>query len=209
MIDASTTSPLPCELGAAPRPSIGLRWGAQVSAPPRAGHGVTVVFVNLPTPRSSCWSRWGRARRSPAFLVRNPRRHPSHLLRVDVSQWRATAQAAGARCWRREPKIGAHGKPVAVPASETSTDADRAEQVSAMSVSMAIAVYVVFGDRAVRHPAIGVRTQGGTARSCPAPRRARRRARLVRIVLLTTLVSRVVFAGYGRRSATTFEPGIS
>ena len=66
-----------------------------------------------------------------------------------------------------------------------------------MSVSMAIAVYVVIWWTVLfAILPIGVRTQGEDGTIVPGtPESAPTRPRLVRIVLLTTLVSGIVFAG--------------
>ena len=66
-----------------------------------------------------------------------------------------------------------------------------------MSVSLAIAVYVVIWWTVLfAILPIGVRTQGEDGTIVPGtPESAPTRPRLVRIVLLTTLVSGVVFAG--------------
>ena len=77
-------------------------------------HGVTVVFITLRTPRSSCWSRSARTRRSP-FLERNPDGGIHHVCYEvdDILAARDRLKAAGARVLGDgEPKIGAHGKPV-------------------------------------------------------------------------------------------------
>ena len=67
-----------------------------------------------------------------------------------------------------------------------------------MSVSMAIAVYVVIWWTVLfAILPIGVRTQGEDGTIVPGtPESAPTRPRLVRIVLLTTLVSGIVFAGF-------------
>jgi predicted secreted protein len=66
-----------------------------------------------------------------------------------------------------------------------------------MSLSMAIAVYVVIWWTVLfAILPIGVRTQGEDGTIVPGtPESAPTRPRLVRIVLLTTLVSALVFAG--------------
>jgi predicted secreted protein len=66
-----------------------------------------------------------------------------------------------------------------------------------MSVSMGIAVYVVIWWTVLfAILPIGVRTQGEDGTTVPGtPESAPTRPRLIRIVLLTTLVSGVVFAG--------------
>ena len=73
-----------------------------------------------------------------------------------------------------------------------------------MSLSFAIAIYlVIWWTVLFAILPIGVRTQGEDGAVVPGtPESAPTRPRLVRVALLTTLVSALVFAGCGRRCAT-------
>ena len=68
-----------------------------------------------PTPRSNCWSRSAKTRRSDKFLEKNPDGGIHHVCYEvpDIRAARDTLKAQGARVLGDgEPKIGAHGKPV-------------------------------------------------------------------------------------------------
>ena len=90
--------------------------GAQVSERCRSRRTVSPPCSSTcPTPRSSCWSRWARTRRSPNFSSSNPDGGIHHVC-YEVSDIRAARDALKAQGARvlgdGEPKIGAHGKPV-------------------------------------------------------------------------------------------------
>ena len=76
---------------------------------------MTVAFVDLPNTRVELLEPSGDARRSPAFLARNPDGGMHHLC-YEVDDIRAAAaklRSAGARILGDgEPKTGAHGNPV-------------------------------------------------------------------------------------------------
>jgi len=92
------------------------RLGAKVSEPQALPeHGVTVVFVDLPNTRVELMQPFGENSPIAGFLTRNPSGAMHHLCFevADIRAARDTLLAEGARIsGDREPKIGAHGKPV-------------------------------------------------------------------------------------------------
>ncbi len=90
--------------------------GAHVSAPkPEPGHGVTVVFVELPNTKIELLHPLGENSPIAKFLERNPEGGMHHLCYEveDILAARDSLKAKGARVLGGgEPKIGAHGKPV-------------------------------------------------------------------------------------------------
>jgi methylmalonyl-CoA/ethylmalonyl-CoA epimerase len=90
--------------------------GARVTAPlPQPGHGVTVVFVELPNTKIELLEPLGPASPIAAFLQRSPAGGIHHVCYEvdDINAARDRLRAAGARVLGDgEPKIGAHGKPV-------------------------------------------------------------------------------------------------
>ena len=92
------------------------RLGAKVSEPQALPeHGVTVVFVDLPNTRVELMQPFGENSPIAGFLTRNPSGGMHHLCFevADIRAARDTLLAEGARIsGDREPKIGAHGKPV-------------------------------------------------------------------------------------------------
>ena len=90
--------------------------GAQVSDPvPQPEHGVTVVFVTLPNTKIELLEPLGENSPIAAFLERNPSGGMHHVCYevADILAARDHLTATGARVLGdREPKIGAHGKPV-------------------------------------------------------------------------------------------------
>jgi len=90
--------------------------GAEVSDPvDQPGHGVTVVFVNLPNSKIELLAALGDESPIAGFLQRNPAGGVHHLCFEvdDIAAASKTLQAAGARVLGDgKPKIGAHGKPV-------------------------------------------------------------------------------------------------
>ena len=93
------------------RDTLGARVSEAVDQPE---HGVTTVFIELPTPRSSCSACSARARRSPASWSGTPM--AEFIISATRSRHhraRDRLVAQGARVLGQgEPKIGAHGKPV-------------------------------------------------------------------------------------------------
>jgi methylmalonyl-CoA/ethylmalonyl-CoA epimerase len=90
--------------------------GARVSEP-RAlpGHGVTVVFVELPNNRIELLEPLGADSPVRGFLERNPAGGMHHLCYEvdDIIAARDRLAAEGARVLGDgEPRLGAHGKPV-------------------------------------------------------------------------------------------------
>lgn len=90
--------------------------GARVSAPAdEPGHGVTVVFVDLPNTKIELLHPLGDKSPIARFLERNPDGGMHHLCYevVDIIAARDKLKADGARVLGDgEPKVGAHGKPV-------------------------------------------------------------------------------------------------
>ena len=96
--------------------------GADVSAAvPQPDHGVTTVFITLPNTKIELLEPLGEGSPIAKFLERNPDGGMHHVC-YEVDDIRAASEAlkqTGARVLGDgQPKIGAHGKPVAVPASE-------------------------------------------------------------------------------------------
>lgn len=90
--------------------------GARVS-PPQAepGHGVTVVFVELPNTKIELLEPLGENSPIRGFLEKNPSGGIHHVCYevADILAARDQLKAAGARViGDGNPKIGAHGKPV-------------------------------------------------------------------------------------------------
>ena len=90
--------------------------GARVSAPQaEPGHGVTVVFVELPNTKIELLEPLGENSPIKAFLEKNPSGGIHHVCYevADILAARDQLKAAGARViGDGNPKIGAHGKPV-------------------------------------------------------------------------------------------------
>jgi methylmalonyl-CoA/ethylmalonyl-CoA epimerase len=90
--------------------------GARVSEPqPLPGHGVTVVFVDLPNTRIELLEPLGDTSPVRAFLERNPAGGMHHLCYEvdDIVVARDRLRAEGARVLGDgEPRLGAHDKPV-------------------------------------------------------------------------------------------------
>jgi methylmalonyl-CoA/ethylmalonyl-CoA epimerase len=90
--------------------------GARVSAPqPQPGHGVTVVFVELPNTKIELLHPLGANSPIAKFLERNPEGGIHHLCFEveDIAAARDRLKTSGARVLGDgNPKIGAHGKPV-------------------------------------------------------------------------------------------------
>jgi methylmalonyl-CoA/ethylmalonyl-CoA epimerase len=90
--------------------------GAQVSEPvAQPGHGVTVVFVELPNTKIELLEPLGDGSPIAGFLARNGDGGMHHLCYEvdDILAARDTLVAQGARVLGDgEPRIGAHGKPV-------------------------------------------------------------------------------------------------
>jgi len=90
--------------------------GASVSEPqPLPAHGVTVVFVDLPNTKIELLAPLGATSPVKAFLDRNPAGGMHHVCYEvdDIVAARNRLQAEGARVLGdREPRIGAHDKPV-------------------------------------------------------------------------------------------------
>lgn len=96
--------------------------GAHVSAPlPQPDHGVTVVFVELPNTKIELLAPLGDASPIAKFLEKNADGGIHHICYEvdDILAARDHLSGQGARILGTgEPKIGAHGKPVFIPASE-------------------------------------------------------------------------------------------
>ena len=90
--------------------------GARVSLPKEMPeHGVTTVFVELPTIKVELLHPLGQASPVQAFLERNPSGGMHHVCYEveDIIKARDQLLAQGARILGSdEPQIGAHGKPV-------------------------------------------------------------------------------------------------
>jgi methylmalonyl-CoA/ethylmalonyl-CoA epimerase len=90
--------------------------GASVSEMvPQPQHGVTTVFVNLPSTKVELIAPLGESSPIEKFLERNPEGGIHHVCYEvnDIFAARERLKAGGARVLGDgEPKIGAHGKPV-------------------------------------------------------------------------------------------------
>src|SRR3974390_2831235 len=90
--------------------------GAEVSAAvPQPEHGVTTVFITLPTTKIELLEPLGADSPIAKFLERNPDGGMHHLCYEvdDIIAARDRLKAKGARVLGDgEPRIGAHGKPV-------------------------------------------------------------------------------------------------
>ena len=90
--------------------------GARVTEPqPQPEHGVTVVFVELPNTRIELLEPLGADSPIAKFLEKSPSGGIHHVCYEvdDIAAARDRLTASGARVLgSREPKIGAHGKPV-------------------------------------------------------------------------------------------------
>ena len=90
--------------------------GAEVSAPlPQPEHGVTVVFIQLPTTKIELLHPLGANSPIARFLEKNPDGGMHHVCYEvdDIIAARDRLKAAGARVLGDgTPRIGAHGKPV-------------------------------------------------------------------------------------------------
>jgi methylmalonyl-CoA/ethylmalonyl-CoA epimerase len=90
--------------------------GATVTEPAvLAGHGVTVVFVELPNTKIELLEPYGEGSPVAGFLEKSPSGGMHHVCYEveDIIAARDHLKAEGARVLGDgEPKIGAHGKPV-------------------------------------------------------------------------------------------------
>jgi len=90
--------------------------GAVVRPPQdEPGHGVTVVFIDLPNTKIELLTPLGDASPIQGFLDKNPSGGMHHICYevVDILAARDHLLASGARILGSgTPKIGAHGKPV-------------------------------------------------------------------------------------------------
>lgn len=90
--------------------------GAKVGAPQdEPGHGVTVVFIELPNTKIELLYPLGEGSPIQGFLDKNPSGGIHHICYEveDIIAARDKLAAGGARVLGGgEPKIGAHGKPV-------------------------------------------------------------------------------------------------
>ena len=92
--------------------SLGAQVGAPVDLP---GHGVRVVFIDLPNTKIELLFPLGDASPIAGFLEKNPAGGIHHMCYEveDILAARDRLLASGARVLgTSEPKIGAHGKPV-------------------------------------------------------------------------------------------------
>jgi methylmalonyl-CoA/ethylmalonyl-CoA epimerase len=91
-------------------------FGAAISEPvPQPDHGVTTVFITLPNTKIELISPLTADSPIGKFLDRNPDGGIHHICYEveDIRVARDRLEAEGARVLGpREPKIGAHGKPV-------------------------------------------------------------------------------------------------
>lgn len=90
--------------------------GAKVAAPQdEPGHGVTVVFIELPNTKIELLFPLGENSPISGFLAKNPAGGIHHICYEvdDILAARDRLRANGARVLGSgEPKTGAHGKPV-------------------------------------------------------------------------------------------------
>lgn len=89
--------------------------GARISEPTDLPeHGVTTVFVELPNTKLELLHPLGDKSPIAPFLEKNPSGGMHHIcLEVeDIHEGMKRAAAANIRTIGKEPKIGAHGKPV-------------------------------------------------------------------------------------------------
>jgi methylmalonyl-CoA/ethylmalonyl-CoA epimerase len=90
--------------------------GAEISETvPQPEHGVTTVFVSLPNTKIELIAPLGEASPIANFLMRNPEGGIHHVCYEveDIIVARDRLVGQGARVLGdREPKVGAHGKPV-------------------------------------------------------------------------------------------------
>lgn len=103
----------PCPLGRA-QPMRSSPSGIQVSAPvDLPEHGVTTVFVELDNAKLELLHPLGNSSPIAAFLERHPAGGMHHLC-LEVADVHAAVShvSASTRVLNKEPKIGAHGKPV-------------------------------------------------------------------------------------------------
>ena len=94
------------------RDAMGARVGAPQDEP---GHGVTVVFIELPNTKIELLAPLGEDSPIQGFLDKNPAGGIHHICYEveDILAARDQLKASGARVLGNgEPKIGAHGKPV-------------------------------------------------------------------------------------------------
>merc|ERR1712227_455566 len=77
-------------------------------------HGVTTVFVNLPNTKLELLHPFGEKSPIQNFLDKNKKGGIHHIcIEVDdIHAAMAACAAKGVRLLNKEPKIGAHGKPV-------------------------------------------------------------------------------------------------
>ncbi|CAG5100266.1 Oidioi.mRNA.OKI2018_I69.XSR.g16922.t1.cds [Oikopleura dioica] len=77
-------------------------------------HGVTTVFVNLPNTKLELLHPLGEKSPIAGFLEKNKKGGIHHIC-IEVDDIRAAMKScadAGIRLLNKEPKIGAHGKPI-------------------------------------------------------------------------------------------------
>jgi len=77
-------------------------------------HGVTTVFVNLPNTKIELLYPYGEKSPIAGFLAKNKNGGIHHIcIEVDnILEAMKDCEAKGIRLLNKEPKIGAHGKPV-------------------------------------------------------------------------------------------------
>ena len=89
--------------------------GATISAPEDLpAHGVTTVFVELPNTKIELLHPFGEKSPIQSFLDKNPAGGLHHIcIEVDdITEAVKSVKEAGIRPLGKEPKIGAHNKPV-------------------------------------------------------------------------------------------------
>eukprot|EP00754_Rhynchopus_humris_P041725 Rhum_TRINITY_DN25267_c0_g1::Rhum_TRINITY_DN25267_c0_g1_i1::g.181675::m.181675/K05606/MCEE, epi; methylmalonyl-CoA/ethylmalonyl-CoA epimerase len=90
-------------------------FGAKISEPQDLPeHGVTTVFVELPNTKLELLHPLGESSPISGFFAKNPAGGMHHICIevVDIQAAMKEAIAAGLKPLGKEPKIGAHGKPV-------------------------------------------------------------------------------------------------
>lgn len=77
-------------------------------------HGVTTVFVNLPNTKLELLHPFGEKSPIAGFLEKNKKGGIHHIcIEVDnIREAMKSCDEAGIRLLNKEPKIGAHGKPI-------------------------------------------------------------------------------------------------
>ena len=176
--------------------------GAEVSAPlPQPEHGVTVVFVILPNTKIELLEPLGEGSPIASFLQRNPAGGIHHICYEVDGHPGGARPAEGrrrARAGRRRAQDRRARQARAVSASQGfQRRAGRTRAgVRRHELSFAIAIYlIIWWTVLFAVLPIGVRTQGEDGVVVPGtPESAPTAPRLLRVVVLTTVISALVFA---------------